>query len=142
MIPLDAEIIIEDVDTNSRSAGNTYRAAVRAQSKVVSNSNDKNSEGVTASIYAAITWTDNLGLLNSLDYIEGNVDITEGEMTTSAAEYGDGNHWNKSKKYTIGKKTSFSKTPGMQAFKPQLYYTAYFKDAGYLKVKVTPSLIN
>lgn len=142
VIPLDAEITIEDVATNTRSAGNTYRASVRAKSKVSSGSNDKNSQGVTASAYASLTWTDNLGILNDLTYIEGNVDITKGVMTSSLAEYGDGNQWLYKTKHTIGKKTSFSKSVNLQVGQPKLVYTVSFKDAGYLAVTVMPSIFD
>lgn len=142
VIPVETEITIEDVATNARSAGNTYRASVRANSKVSSGSNDKNSQGVTASAYAAITWTDVPGIYNNLDYIEGNVDITKGVMSSSKAEYGDSKHWMDKMTYPIGKKTSFSKSVDLQVATPYLVYTVFFKDAGYLEVKAKASVFD
>lgn len=145
IVPIGFDITIDDIKASTKSKnsvdGNTYRVALR--SKVEAGAGDKNNEGVTATIYLALTWTDVTGPENILESIEGNVDVTEGTIKSSSVSYANKGFANTTKTTNLGTKTSFSKNINAIIFSPTSTYKVLFENAKWaLSVKVSPSIFD
>lgn len=146
IVPVETTITIKDVETsvgklrNSDSL-NTY--AVAASSKIESDADSKNNEGVSASIYLELVWQDVLGPNNIFETVSGYVDITQGTINTSYVSYGgvgDAGSW---RELDLGNQTSFSKNVNIVANTPSASYHVIFKGAVFeLNVSVTPSIFD
>lgn len=161
-IPMTTVVTIEDasVSSNARAysanANNSYKITVSATAdttqdttsagnnsrKIDSDSADRNSKGVVASITLQLTWTDLSGVNNRLDKVSGSLTKTKGTVTKASLRYGDGYRsailW--TSKNVIGK-TSFSYSPKMTAIDPSADYAVNFAESSVqLYVSVSASV--
>lgn len=85
VIPLDCTVTIEDVNNGpsaySMAGSRSYAITVSAEQKIKSNSeSDNNRNGVTATAYLTMYWTDNPGPKNTIDFLSGSIDVTKGTI--------------------------------------------------------------
>lgn len=146
IVPIETTITIKDVETitstlRSSDSSNTY--AVTANSKVESDADSKNNEGVSASIYLGLVWQDVLGPNNILESVSGYVNVTKGTIESSTVKYGAAGEAGSWTTLELGKQTSFAKSVNMEAYIPHATYTVYFEGATfYLNVSVTPTIFD
>lgn len=161
-VPMSTVVTIEDasVSSNARSYSfndnDSYKVTVTATAdttqdtssassnsrKIDSDSADKNSEGVVASVSLQLIWTDLSGTSNRLDKVSGTFTLKEGTVKKATLSYGDG--YRSSILWTtknVTNKTSFSYSPRISAVDPSASYSATFKDASFtLYVGVSASV--
>lgn len=143
VVQLETTITIEDVTQTplrmlEAPSANTYQ--VRATSKVESDSDNKNDEGVSASIHLSMRWTDVPGPQNILESLWGSVDLSKGRIESSRVQYGDALRGGRTTK-NLGTQTSFSLNLNSLETSPTAVYQVYFVGASfYLNVSVTPSI--
>lgn len=148
-IPMTTVVTIEDssVSSNARSYSsnnNSYKVTITATAdttqdttsagnnsrKIDSDSADKNSEGVVASITLQLMWTDLKGTDNRFDEVSGKLTVKKGTLQKATLRYGSGfvssALW---KKIDVTKLKSFSYKPGITIDDPTASYSASFKDA-------------
>lgn len=145
IIPTDTTITINDISPLSIQSNNSkkYQIDVKSNIKVEADSDNKNNEGVTASIHIKLYWDDVLGPENIFHSVEGHVDITQGTIKDSTVTYGALGVPATINTLNLGTKTSFKQNVNIIAQTPTANYVVYFKDAVFqLNVSVTPSVMD
>ena len=89
VIPLETEIVIEDIGSSeiTRSGGNIY--SVTSTTKIDIESADKDDENVLATVTLQMIWEDVLGPVNKLVNYSGEIRVTKGTMKTVKISYGN-----------------------------------------------------
>lgn len=143
VIPVNSVITVEDITSNNKSKTGAQEYQVSVRSKIESDADSKNNEGVSASIYLELRWIDNPFGNNVFESIEGNVDIDKGTISSSKVVYCDMLTAAANKNLNLGTKTSFYKYLGYEAFQPHASYHVKFVDATWeLNVSVTPTFVD
>ena len=145
IVPLETEVVIEDISTNrfSRSnEGNTY--SVRSTTKIDTKSADKNSEGVTASITMQLKWTDVPGIDNILESITGIISLEKGTIKETKVQYGNAYEMARAQSQIFyGNIYGFYKDIDLVTFAPWASCQIKFEDADYvLYVSVSSSVFD
>lgn len=93
-IPLDCIVTVEDVTNNNAAtyrgvANRTYAATVTTSITTPDREEEVDTNAVKAIATIRMTWTDVLGIGNTLDNISGEIDIKKGTLTNGKVTYGD-----------------------------------------------------
>lgn len=145
-VPVATTVIVEDVDRqtakeNRLNASNTYR--VTAETKVESDSDNKNNEGVNASVHISLYWEDRLGPNNYFKSVNGGINLIQGTISKSILRYGDLNRTINDTVMNLGAKRSFNVSVNKEVFAPHASYHVFFDGAIFeLNVSVTPSIFD
>lgn len=145
-VPVETTVVVEDVDSYVAKArgfneNNTYR--VTAETKVESDSDNKNDEGVNASVNISLYWQDRLGVNNYFESVEGGISLIKGSIRSSTLHYGGLESGYTMYTKNLGTKKSFDVNVGMYVLTPTASYHVQFDNAIFeLNVSVTPSVLD
>lgn len=145
-VPVETTVIVEDVDRQmAKESGfdvsNTYR--VTAETKVESDSDNKNNEGVNASVHISLYWEDRLGPNNYFKSVEGGINLIQGTISSSQLRYGDATRMILDTIKNLGTKRSFNVYVNEEVYAPHAIYYVYFEGAIFhLDVSVTPTIFD
>lgn len=144
VVPLETEIVVEDIGSNmlSRSAGQTY--SVRAATKVDIKAADKDDEGVIATVVLKMIWEDNPGVDNRLMSYNATFNVSKGSIKKVTIQYGNAYEMARAKKIEVyGNRYSYYSDVEKIYFAPFVSCDVQFVGANYsLYVMVKSSVFD